>query len=168
VHRRGRWRSCDWGGSHRHARTAVDEAATVHELFVASRHSVTNDVDDVEASADGVDPVSEMPRIVCRRNVCSCVGRTRWRTTIRRSGSGPHPRGIARSATSTLRAILAHARAGRLDPQWRDALHAPPTTVPTHEMYSDADQLAVEELKDYPEVPWEPHRGRSWRESLDA
>ena len=67
-----------------------------------------------------------------------------------------------------LRVIIAHARAGRLDPHWRDALHLPPVAVRGHEMYSDADQLAIAELKDYPEAPWEPHRGRSWRHSLDA
>lgn len=70
----------------------------------------------------------------------------------------------AELAQRLLRALDA-ARYGGLSPTWRDELRL--LQQGQHAM-SDAERLAVEEIRLMPQAAWEPGHARSWRAALDS
>lgn len=64
---------------------------------------------------------------------------------------------------------LWRAREGTLEPDWRERLEPEHANSPlVHEMYRDADELAVADLREMPPAAWEPFEGKDWREALEA
>lgn len=60
---------------------------------------------------------------------------------------------------------LSAARFGTLAPDWREELQLHHTG---QHVMSDAERLAVEEIRMMPPAAWEPGHSTGWRESLDA
>lgn len=72
-----------------------------------------------------------------------------------------------------MQTILEHARTGTLVTDWRDRLTEPSYVaatagVPGYQLYSDADTLLLNELRNMPIAAWEPHTGAGWRAALQA
>lgn len=67
-----------------------------------------------------------------------------------------------------LGAILWKARTGQLAPDWRSQLQAPHYGDTVHEMYKDADDLAVHDVRETASAAWEPTAQSDWRTSLEA
>jgi hypothetical protein len=74
---------------------------------------------------------------------------------------------------ATLKRFLMNARAGLLDARWRESLEVPTRKFGAHQMYTDADRLAVDEVRELPpargarklvRLPWRSgfrqHHGR--------
>lgn len=64
--------------------------------------------------------------------------------------------------------VLRRAREGSLDPNWREQLQPPQYTTQPHQIYSDADTLAIHDLRELPTAAWEPYvAGGDWRRALN-
>lgn len=72
-----------------------------------------------------------------------------------------------------MQTILENARTGTLTTDWRDRITEPDyiaatAGVPGYQLYSDADTLLLNELRNMPIAAWEPHAGAGWRNALHA
>jgi hypothetical protein len=67
-----------------------------------------------------------------------------------------------------VRGVLDRARRGTLTTSWREDLKPPTYNASAHQIYADADFLAVEEIRQTTTAPWEPNADWDWRTALDA
>lgn len=69
-----------------------------------------------------------------------------------------------------LRATLASARDGSLDPDWRDQFGTAPSNPadPPPDEHHDAQIRAATDLATHPRAAWEPDQHVGWRQSLEA
>jgi len=64
--------------------------------------------------------------------------------------------------------VLRSARTGELSENWREALEPPQNAGATHQMYWDAQALAIQDVRELPRSDWEPYAASTWRQALDA
>ena len=73
-----------------------------------------------------------------------------------------------RTRNHILLETLGKARQGTLATSWRDDLRPPEYGMPADRIYTDADLLAIEEIRHMDLAAWEPSEAASWRHALDA
>lgn len=73
-----------------------------------------------------------------------------------------------RTRNHILLETLGKARQGTLATSWRDDLRPPEYGMPADRIYTDADLLAIEEIRHMYLAAWEPSEAASWRHALDA
>jgi hypothetical protein len=77
-----------------------------------------------------------------------------------------HQYGFARYML--LKPILMDARAGTLDPSWRQRLSTAMLGGAPETDFEVSNQLAAHDISTMDIQPWEPYTGRGWRTALDA
>jgi hypothetical protein len=73
-----------------------------------------------------------------------------------------------RTRNQILLETLEKARQGTLAESWRADLQPPEYGMPADRIYTDADMLAIEEIRHMDVAAWEPGQVAGWRHALDA